>query len=68
MPIRFQRRITIIPGVLVNLSKGGVSVSVGRKGAPLTTGTRGSRATLGVPGIGWAWTEERRLAKGRASW
>jgi hypothetical protein len=61
MPIRFQRRITIVPSVRINLGKRSVSISVGRRGAWLSTGTRGNRGTLGVPGTGLSWFEEAGL-------
>jgi hypothetical protein len=52
MGLRFQRRISIMPGLRVNLSKSGVGLSLGRKGAWLTVGPRGARATAGLPGTG----------------
>jgi hypothetical protein len=58
MTLRFWRRVRIVPGLRVNLSKSGASVSVGRRGAWLTTGPRGQRATVGLPGTGLFWTEK----------
>ncbi|MBS0396467.1 MAG: DUF4236 domain-containing protein, partial [Proteobacteria bacterium] len=38
MGFRFQRRVRILPGLRLNLSKSGVSASVGGRGAWLTFG------------------------------
>jgi hypothetical protein len=58
MGFRFYRRVNIIPGVTLNLSKRNASVSLGPRGAKVTVGTAGSRATVGVPGTGMYWTEK----------
>jgi Protein of unknown function (DUF4236) len=65
MSIRFWRRVRIIPGMRVNLSKSGASLSVGRRGAWITVGPRGRRATLGLPGTGLRWTEHYPTAAPR---
>jgi hypothetical protein len=53
MAWRYRRRLRIIPGVTLNLGKGGVtSFSVGGRGGHLTYGRRGRRATIGLPGSG----------------
>ena len=53
MSILFRRRIKIIPGVRLNISKSGLSASVGVRGASLTFGGRGGTyANLGIPGTG----------------
>jgi hypothetical protein len=49
---RFFKRIPVIPGLRLNLSKSGVSVSLGRKGAWTTFSRRGRRTTVGAPGTG----------------
>lgn len=49
---RFQKRITIIPGVRLNLSKSGISTSVGVRGASLTLHKHGVDANVGLPGTG----------------
>lgn len=41
MGLRFQRRMTLVPGLRVNLSRSGPSISVGARGAWLTVGPRG---------------------------
>lgn len=52
MAFRFQKRIKIMPGVRVNLSKTGVSTSVGAPGATVNVGKKGVKATAGIPGTG----------------
>jgi hypothetical protein len=42
---RFYRRVPLLPGLRVNLSKSGASLSIGGRGAWLTVGPRGRRAT-----------------------
>lgn len=64
MGFRFFRRITLIPGITLNLSKGGGSLSFGPRGAKVTVGTSGGRATVGIPGTGLSYTTT--FAKGRS--
>jgi hypothetical protein len=56
MPIRFQRRITIVPGISLNLNKKSVSASFGRRDAHFTVGPKGRRTTVGLPGTGLYYT------------
>lgn len=48
----YRRRIKIIPGVQLNLSKGGISTSVGVKGASMTFGKSGTFVNTSIPGLG----------------
>jgi Protein of unknown function (DUF4236) len=58
MTLRFQRRVSLIPWLLLNASRGGVSLSIGHRGAWYTIGPHGRRrVTLGLPGTGLFWTE-----------
>ena len=52
MPFRFQKRITIFPGVTLNVGMGGVSISLGRRGLRVTLGRKGVKTSVGVPGTG----------------
>lgn len=52
MSFRFYRRISILPGVSLNLGKKGASVSVGPRGAKMTFGSRGVKSSVGIPGTG----------------
>lgn len=56
MAFRFQKRIKILPGVTINLSKSGASTSVGVPGARITKGHGTTRATMGLPGTGLSHT------------
>jgi tetratricopeptide (TPR) repeat protein len=56
MGFRFFKRVKVLPGVTLNLSKSGVSVSVGPQGAKVTVGPKGANVTLGIPGTGLYWT------------
>ena len=57
MGFRFQKRIKILPGITLNLSKKGVSTSVGVKGARVTVGHGQTRITAGLPGTGLSHTQ-----------
>jgi tetratricopeptide (TPR) repeat protein len=63
MGFRFFKRLSILPGVQLNLSKSGGSVSVGPRGAKLTVGTSGGRVTFGIPGTGLSYTTNFSLRK-----
>ena len=55
MAFRFQRRISLAPGVRLNISKRGVGLSVGPRGASVSMGPRGAHAHAGIPGTGLAY-------------
>lgn len=57
MGFRFQKRITLLPGVRMNLSKSGASLSVGPRGASVTMGKRGVYGNVGIPGSGLSYRE-----------
>jgi hypothetical protein len=59
----FRRRIKIIPGVHMNLSKKGISTSIGVKGASLTLGQNGAYINTSIPGTGLY--NRKKLSKGR---
>jgi hypothetical protein len=56
MGLRFQKRLKIIPGVTLNLSRKGVSTSIGTTGARVTLGHGQTRTTVGLPGTGISHT------------
>ncbi len=56
MGLRFRRRIKILPGITLNLSRSGVSTSVGVRGAHVTVGHGQVRETVGIPGSGLSYT------------
>ncbi|MBE0465236.1 DUF4236 domain-containing protein [Halomonas colorata] len=72
MAFRFQRRISLAPGVRLNISKRGVGLSVGPRGASVSMGPRGIHAHAGLPGTGLAYrtqlsSSRRASSKGQAS-
>lgn len=66
MGLRFRRRLRIVPGLSLNLSKSGPSVSVGVRGAHVTYGARGRRTTVGLPGTGLSYTDYQRCGPSQA--
>ena len=52
---RFYRRVSIFPGLSVNLSKSGPSLTVGMRGAHMTFGSSGVTRTVGIPGTGLSY-------------
>lgn len=56
MTLRFRRRLSILPGLSLNLSRRGASVSAGARGARVSLGSAGTRATVGIPGSGLSYT------------
>ena len=64
MGFRFRRRVRILPGLNLNISKSGVSTSVGRRGATLNISKRGTKTTIGLPGSGLSWQSPTRPWQG----
>lgn len=56
MGFRFQKRIKLMPGITLNLSRKGVSTSLGTTGARVTLGHGQQRITTGIPGSGISHT------------
>jgi hypothetical protein len=59
--LRFRRRISIGPGLRLNVSKSGISTSVGTRGAWFTIGHGKTRETVGLPGTGVSYTEQQSI-------
>lgn len=62
----FRKRIKVLPGITLNLSKSGISTTLGPKGARMTVGgKRGPRVTTSIPGTGLSYskslTAQRRV-------
>jgi hypothetical protein len=53
---RFYRRVHLLPGVSLNLSKSGPSLTMGMRGAHVSVGSRGVTRTVGLPGTGIYYT------------
>jgi hypothetical protein len=60
MGFRFHKRLRIIPGLWVNLSKKGGSISVGGRGATINVNQEGHQETVGLPGSGLSYRTKRR--------
>ena len=66
MGFRFFRRVNVLPGVRLNLSKSGISSSFGVRGARVTLGRTGVRKTVGIPVTGLFYTEVAGSGRGRS--
>jgi hypothetical protein len=64
---RFYRRVSIFPGLSVNVSKSGPSLTVGMRGAHMTFGRNGIRRTVGIPGTGIYYTSHTGYHSGAHS-
>jgi hypothetical protein len=67
MGFRFQKRISLLPGVRINLSKGGVSTSLGPRGADVNISKDGITTNAGIPGTGISY-RQKVGAGGKAGW
>lgn len=57
MGFRFSKRVTLLPGVRLNISKSGISTSIGPRGLSLTAGRNGIHLNAGIPGTGLSYRE-----------
>lgn len=53
--LRFQKRLRVLPGVRINLSKSGASASIGPRGADVNIGRDGITTNAGIPGTGLSY-------------
>jgi Protein of unknown function (DUF4236) len=58
MGFRFQKRISLLPGIRLNLSKSGASVTVGKPGLSVNLGKDGATGNVGIPGTGLSYREK----------
>ncbi len=58
MSFRYRKRIKLLPGIHLNISKSGISTSVGVRGASMTFGKRGTYVNAGIPGTGISYREK----------
>lgn len=49
---RYRKRIKILPGINLNISKSGIGLNIGIKGANVTIGPKGTYVNTGIPGTG----------------
>jgi hypothetical protein len=65
MTFRFQRRIKILPGLRLNVSKTGFSWTVGTRGASVTAKDGHLTGNAGIPGTGLSYRERLDLPAGK---
>ena len=58
MGFRFQKRISLLPGIRLNLSKSGASLTVGKSGLSVNLGKNGATGNVGIPGTGLSYREK----------
>ena len=58
MGFRFQKRISLLPGIRLNLSKSGASVTVGKTGLSVNLGKDGATGSVGIPGTGLSYRQK----------
>ena len=61
MAFRFQKRIKILPGLRLNVSKTGFSWTVGTRGASVTTRDGNLTGNVGLPGTGLSYRKRLDL-------
>ena len=66
MAFRFQKRIKILPGLRLNVSKTGVSWTVGTRGASVTTQDGKLTGNVGLPGTGLSYRKRLDLPEAEA--
>lgn len=67
MGFAFRRRVKVLPGVHLNLSKSGVGVALGPKGLTHSIGPRGQRTTVSLPGTGLSYRKDHPRGRRRKS-
>jgi hypothetical protein len=67
MGLNFRRRLRLLPGLWLNLSRSAISVSIGGKGFTFNRGPNGTRSTVSLPSTGLSYTTRRRTANPVAS-
>ena len=55
MGFKFRKSIKILPGVKINISKGGVSTSLGGHGFTTNISKKGIKNTVSIPNTGISW-------------
>jgi len=62
MSFRFQRRIKILPGLRLNVSKTGISLTVGTRGASVNARDGKLTGNVGLPGTGLSYRKRLDLS------
>ncbi|MCE6959604.1 DUF4236 domain-containing protein [Cereibacter sphaeroides] len=58
MGFRFSKRISIIPGVKLNVGLRGASATIGGRGASVNIGKKGAYANASLPGTGISYRQK----------
>ncbi|WP_081752619.1 DUF4236 domain-containing protein [Kallotenue papyrolyticum] len=58
MPLRFNKRFKIAPGVNLNVGKRGIGVSAGVRGFRVSRSRRGTHVTVSAPGTGFSYSRK----------
>lgn len=58
MGFRLYKRVSLAPGLRLNLSRSGPSLTLGGGGLHYTVGRRGTRTSVGIPGTGAYYTRQ----------
>jgi hypothetical protein len=66
MAWRNQKRFSVLPGVRLNVRKGGFTTGVGTRGAWYTFGLGKSQVTVGVPATGISYAASAPAGAGGA--
>lgn len=67
MGLRVRKIVRLLPGVRLNLSKGGGSLSLGGRGLSVNLGRDGVRTTAGIPGSGLSYSTRAPWSGGGAA-
>jgi hypothetical protein len=65
--LRFQKRLKLLPGLKLNLSKSGASATLGTKGAGVNIGPGGITTNAGIPGTGLSY-RQKLSGKNKSAW
>ena len=52
MSVNFRKRVKLMPGINLNISKSGISVNLGIRGANISCSKNGIYINTGLPGSG----------------
>ncbi len=66
MGLRFHKKIKLLPGLYLNISKQGISLSGGINGATVNLGKGGLTGTVSAPGSGLSYRQ--RLIEKIPTW
>jgi hypothetical protein len=56
----FSKRIKLLPGLTLNVSKSGVSLTIGGKGLSVNIGPKHTTTTASLPGTGLSYRSRKK--------